>query len=102
MNATAPRKTNPNKVLITGASGLLEVAAIEKFLTAGCEVVGVSRRKPELPSGRDVEFLAAPRAFVSTIKLRQAGFSKTIDTEVSFRNALRSLIDHKLLPPGAK
>src|SRR5207244_3880777 len=48
----------PNKVLVTGASGLLGVAAIEKFLSAGWEVVGVSRRKPELPSGRDVEFLS--------------------------------------------
>src|SRR3984893_15031892 len=43
-----------------------------------------------------------PRAFVSTIKLRQAGFTKTIDTEDSFRSALQSLIDHKLLPPAAK
>jgi nucleoside-diphosphate-sugar epimerase len=43
-----------------------------------------------------------PRAFVSTIKLRQAGFTKTVDTEDSFRNALQSLIDHKLLPPAAK
>src|SRR5713101_321124 len=43
-----------------------------------------------------------PRAFVSTVKLRQAGFTKTIDTEDSFRNALQSLIDHKLLPPAAK
>jgi nucleoside-diphosphate-sugar epimerase len=42
---------------------------------------------------------AGPRAFVSTIKLRQAGFTTTIDTENSFRNALQSLIDHKLLPP---
>jgi hypothetical protein len=41
-----------------GASGLLGVAAIEKFLAAGWKVVGVSRRKPELPSGRDVEFLS--------------------------------------------
>src|ERR1700704_4878489 len=47
-----------NKVRGTGASGLLGVAAIEKFLSAGWEVVGVSRRKPELPSGRDVEFLS--------------------------------------------
>jgi hypothetical protein len=39
---------------------------------------------------------------VSTIKLRQAGFTKTIDTEGSIRNALQSLIDHKLLPPAAK
>ena len=43
-----------------------------------------------------------PRAFVSTIKLRQAGFTKTIDTEDSFRNALQSLINHKLLPSAAK
>jgi nucleoside-diphosphate-sugar epimerase len=43
-----------------------------------------------------------PRAFVSTIKLRQAGFTKTIDTEDSFRNALQSLIERKLLPRAAK
>jgi hypothetical protein len=45
---------------------------------------------------------AGPRAFVSNIKLRQAGFIKTIDTEDSFRNALQSLIDRKLLAPAAK
>ena len=38
------------KVLVTGASGLLGVAAIEKFLSAGWDVVGVSRRKPKLPT----------------------------------------------------
>jgi nucleoside-diphosphate-sugar epimerase len=51
----------PNKVLVTGASGLLGVAAIEKFLSAGWEVIGVSRRKPELYEdfrGRDIEFLS--------------------------------------------
>src|ERR1700741_4347121 len=48
----------PNKVLVTGASGLLGVAAIEKFLSAGWDVVGVSRRKPKLPSGREIEFLS--------------------------------------------
>ena len=42
-----------------------------------------------------------PRAFVSTIKLRQAGFTKVMDTQDSFRNALQSLIDHKFLPPAA-
>ena len=47
-----------NKVLVTGASGLLGGAAIERFLSAGWEVVGVSRRKPQLPSGRDIEFLS--------------------------------------------
>jgi nucleoside-diphosphate-sugar epimerase len=54
MNTTAQKK----KVLVTGASGLLGVAAIEKFLAAGWEVIGVSRRKPVLPSGRDIEFLS--------------------------------------------
>jgi nucleoside-diphosphate-sugar epimerase len=39
----------PNRMLVTGASGLLGVAAIEKFLSSGWDVVGVSRRKPELP-----------------------------------------------------
>ena len=58
MNTTNQSKIVPKKVLVTGASGLLGVAAIEKFLSAGWEVVGVSRRKPELPSGRDVEFLS--------------------------------------------
>ena len=59
MNATAQKTiVVPNKVLVTGASGLLGVAAIEKFLSAGWDVVGVSRLKPELPSGRDVEFLS--------------------------------------------
>jgi nucleoside-diphosphate-sugar epimerase len=58
MKATAQKKVIPNKVLVTGASGLVGVAAIEKFLSAGWEVIGVSRRKPELPSGRDVEFLS--------------------------------------------
>jgi nucleoside-diphosphate-sugar epimerase len=47
----------PNKLLVTGASGLLGVAAIEKFLSAGWEVIGVSLRKPELFSSRDIEFL---------------------------------------------
>src|SRR5258707_8299255 len=58
MKATAQKKVVPNKVLVTGASGLVGVAAIEKFLSAGWEVVGVSRRKPALSSGRDVEFLS--------------------------------------------
>jgi NAD(P)-dependent dehydrogenase (short-subunit alcohol dehydrogenase family) len=73
----------PKKVLITGASCLLGVAAIEKFLSAGWDVAGVSRRKPDLPSGRDIEFLsvdlrdedAARAAFeplsdIATIELR--------------------------------
>src|SRR6266851_5285713 len=59
MNTSGQKKivVTPNKVLVTGA-GLLGVAAIEKFLSAGWDVVGVSLRKPKLPSGRDIEFLS--------------------------------------------
>ncbi len=32
----------------------------------------------------------------------QAGFTKTIDTEYAFRNALRSRMDWKLLPPQSR
>jgi NADP-dependent 3-hydroxy acid dehydrogenase YdfG len=49
MNVTAQKQIVPHKVLVTGASGLLGVAAIEKFRCAGWEVVSISRRKPELP-----------------------------------------------------
>jgi nucleoside-diphosphate-sugar epimerase len=47
-----------NKVLVAGASGLIGVAAIEAFLSAGWDVVGISRRKPNLPSGRDFDFVS--------------------------------------------
>ena len=41
MNQSSAKKPVRNKVLITGASGLLGVAAIEKFLVGG---VGRGRR----------------------------------------------------------
>jgi nucleoside-diphosphate-sugar epimerase len=44
-------------VLVAGASGLLGVAAMEAFLDAGWPVVAVSRRRPDLPSGRHFEFV---------------------------------------------
>src|SRR5262245_8590862 len=46
-----------NKVLVVGASGLIGVAAMEAFLDAGWNVVGTSRRKPDLPSGRNFTFI---------------------------------------------
>jgi nucleoside-diphosphate-sugar epimerase len=39
-----------------------------------------------------------PPAFVSTVKIKQAGFTDTWDTEESFRHWLRVLIDRKVLP----
>jgi nucleoside-diphosphate-sugar epimerase len=46
-----------NKVLVAGASGLIGAAGIETFLAAGWDVIGISRRKPQLPSGRDFRFI---------------------------------------------
>jgi nucleoside-diphosphate-sugar epimerase len=39
-------------------------------------------------------------ALVSTIKLRQAGFGDCIDTEVMFRDLIRSMQDQRILPPA--
>jgi nucleoside-diphosphate-sugar epimerase len=73
-----------NKVLVAGASGLIGVAAIESFQAAGWDVVGTSRRKPELPSGRDFPFISvdlrddkavrqtlSPLADVTHVRMRQ-------------------------------
>ena len=82
----------PNKVLVTGASGLLGVAAIEKFLSAGWDVVDVSLRKPKLPSGRDIQFLSVD---LRDEEAARAAFEPLTDiTHIAF--------DHKLLPPAAK
>ncbi len=40
-----------------------------------------------------------PPAFVSTIKIKQAGFADVYDTEASFSHWLQVLIDRKVLPP---
>jgi nucleoside-diphosphate-sugar epimerase len=39
-----------------------------------------------------------PPAFVSTVKIKRAGFTRTCDTELSFRHWLRVLIDRRILP----
>lgn len=41
-----------------------------------------------------------PPAFVSTVKIKQAGFTETWDTEESFRHWLRVLIERRVLPPA--
>jgi hypothetical protein len=43
---------------------------------------------------------APPVAFVSTIKLRNAGFNAAVDTRDAFQAALQSFIDRNLLPPA--
>jgi nucleoside-diphosphate-sugar epimerase len=43
--------------------------------------------------------VAPPPAFVSTVKIKQAGFTEVCDTEQSFNHWLRVLIDRRILPP---
>ena len=43
---------------------------------------------------------APPAAFVSTVKIKQAGFGQVYDTEETFRYWLRKLIERKILPPA--
>src|SRR3954454_17041992 len=38
----------PDTVLIAGASGLVGLAAVERFLADGYEVIALSRRRPEV------------------------------------------------------
>jgi nucleoside-diphosphate-sugar epimerase len=45
---------------------------------------------------------AGPVAFVSTVKLRKAGFNAAVDTRDAFSAALQSFIDRKLLPPARR
>jgi nucleoside-diphosphate-sugar epimerase len=93
MSTNNQSKIAPKKVLVTGASGLLGVAAIEKFLAAGCEVVGVSRRKPELPSGRDVQFLSVD---LRDEKRARAAFEPLTDiTHIAYTNnaMLRNVVE---------
>ena len=49
MSTTHQSNVLRRKVLVTGASGLLSVAAMEKFVAAAWEA-------GRLPSGRDVDF----------------------------------------------
>jgi nucleoside-diphosphate-sugar epimerase len=42
-----------------------------------------------------------PPAFVSTVKIKQAGFTQVYDTEETFRYWFRKLIERKLLPPAS-
>ena len=41
-----------------------------------------------------------PPALVSTVKIKQAGFTESCDTEESFRHWLQVLIDRRILPPA--
>jgi hypothetical protein len=44
---------------------------------------------------------APPPTFISTVKLRKAGFNAVCDTEDMFRYWLSNFIDRGILPPAA-
>src|SRR5260370_40196839 len=100
-------KTGPD-IPTSVAAYLKENADIWDQIVAKCDLRSRNLRELVGQGDQHADFAFAygapegPRAFVSTVKLRQAGFTKTIDTEDSFANALQSLIDHNLLPPPPK
>lgn len=62
------------------------------------QLVGESHHYADFTMAYGFAGAAPPPALVSTIKLRQAGFSKVIDTEVMFRKWFRCLQDKGVLP----
>jgi hypothetical protein len=59
--------------------------------------------RPQLVTGETPGALnVLPVAFVSTVKLRMAGFNAAIDTQEAFTTALQSFIDRKLLPAARR
>ena len=63
------------------------------------ELVGESHHYADICFGYGAT-IAPPPAFVSTVKIKQAGFCEVYDTELSFRYWLRTLIERKVLPPS--
>jgi len=63
------------------------------------ELVGESHHYADFCFAYGAESSPTP-AFVSTVKIKQAGFTETFDTEESFCHWLQVLIDRKVLPPA--
>ncbi len=63
------------------------------------ELVGESHHYADFCMAYGAESTPPP-AFVSTVKIKQAGFTETWDTEESFVYWLRVLQDRKVLPPA--
>jgi nucleoside-diphosphate-sugar epimerase len=69
----------------------------------GLRPLGLSELLGESHHYADFHFAAGattppPPALVSTVKITQAGFTATCDTELSFRHWLRTLIDRRVIP----
>ncbi|MHA6620891.1 SDR family oxidoreductase [Pseudonocardia sp. DLS-67] len=63
------------------------------------ELLGESHHYADYCFAYGAKRMPAP-AFVSTVKIKQAGFCRTWDTEESVRHWLRVLIDRQVLPPA--
>ena len=108
----------PSMAEILGVeTGPDEPLSLAEFLPAKAEVWDAIVRKHELRPISMTELLGEshfyadfclaygateqpPPAFVSTVKIKQAGFTETWDTEESFGHWLKVLQDRKILPPA--
>jgi hypothetical protein len=63
------------------------------------ELLGESHHYADFCFAHGAKRVPAP-AFVSTVKIKQAGFCGTWDTEESMRHWLQVLIDRRVLPPA--
>jgi nucleoside-diphosphate-sugar epimerase len=64
------------------------------------EIVGESHHYADFCFAYGADQPPSP-AFVSTVKIKQAGFTEAFDTEESFCHWLQVLIDRKVLPPAS-
>lgn len=61
------------------------------------QLLGESHHYADFSFGYGLKELPPP-AFVSTVKIKQAGFTETVDTEVAVRHWLKVLMDRRILP----
>jgi hypothetical protein len=62
------------------------------------DLVGESHHYADVCFAYGADTSPSPK-FLSTVKLKQAGFCGTYDTEESFLHWFRVLIDRRILPP---
>ncbi len=61
------------------------------------QLLGESHHYADFGFGYGLKQMPAP-AFVSTVKVKQAGFTETVDTELAVRHWLGVLMDRRILP----
>ncbi|MET8205925.1 NAD-dependent epimerase/dehydratase family protein [Streptomyces sp. NPDC005373] len=61
------------------------------------DVLGRSHQYADYTFGHGLTAMPAP-ALVSTVKVKQAGYVRVHDTEATFRDALRTLVERRVLP----